>query len=147
MKLRMAGSVVQTRRSAARVSSNGTPGARKALMSEAPSIDSIGGRGAGARASTVVGEAGFARSATLGGGFFSASDCAAALRFRLDQRARKDSSPLIAPPDLPSLSCQSLRIGAVALALTKPGWAGYWAMKAAIASRTDSGITTASTIA
>ena len=44
MKSRIVGSITQTRRSAARVSSSGTPGPRKARMSLVAVIDSIGGR-------------------------------------------------------------------------------------------------------
>src|SRR5215467_4899841 len=78
MKSRIAGSAVQARRSAARVSSGGTSGARKALMSEPDPIDLIGGSGVAGGGSPVIGEAGFARSAAFGDRFLSASDCSAA---------------------------------------------------------------------
>jgi len=48
MKLQIAGSVDQARRSAARVRSAGTPGAKKGRMSDSGPIDSIGGKLTGA---------------------------------------------------------------------------------------------------
>jgi hypothetical protein len=44
MKSRIAGSVDQARRSAARVRSEGTPEAKKGRMSDPVPIDSIGGK-------------------------------------------------------------------------------------------------------
>src|SRR5215468_9298957 len=52
-KFLMLGSEAQVRRSAARVNSDGTPGARNARMSVSAVIDSIGGRLAGSNASSA----------------------------------------------------------------------------------------------
>src|ERR1700747_2226003 len=117
MKLRMAGSAVQDRRGAARVSSSGTPGARNGVMSDAASIDSIGGRGAVGVVSSAAREIGLAISAARGGRLFSASAPAAAFRFRRDQRARTPSAWPIVPSGLRITARQSLWIGTVALAL------------------------------
>jgi len=53
MKSRIAGSVDQARRSAARVRSAGTPGAKKGRMSDAAPIDSIGGKFAASKGDSV----------------------------------------------------------------------------------------------
>ena len=65
MKSRMAGSVVQARRSAARVNSTGTPGARNARMSVAEVIDSIGGSFARSTRVSVAGVGASGGSRTL----------------------------------------------------------------------------------
>src|SRR5690348_10832525 len=54
-KSRMAGSVAQARRSAARVTSGGTPGSRNGRMSEPGPIVSIGGNRAALKRATVAG--------------------------------------------------------------------------------------------
>src|SRR6516162_1706742 len=55
MKSRIAGSVDQARRSAARVRSAGAPGAKKGRMSDAARIDSVGGKFAASKGDSVGG--------------------------------------------------------------------------------------------
>ena len=57
MKSRMAGSLVHALRSAARVSSGGTPARRNAMMSVSAAIESMGGRLARSNGSSLVASA------------------------------------------------------------------------------------------
>src|SRR3954468_24008816 len=112
-KSRIAGSAVHTRRSAARVSSAGTPLRRNAVMSVSALIDSIGGR----LSMSKSGSAFCAASAlcSLTSGFASAGGSASAFatsRLRRDQRARKSSSVIVI-----SISAARERLGILPVAL------------------------------
>src|ERR1043165_2312841 len=111
-KSRIAGSDVHTRRSAARVSSTGTPSRRNAVTSVSALIDSSGGRGAGSNAGVagVFATAAGAASVAFGGAtVFTAS----ASRLRRDQRFRKSSSVIVV-----TVAAARQRLGVLAVALT-----------------------------
>src|SRR5437899_11954498 len=122
----MAGSASQARRSAAVLSSVGTPSARKARISVSAAIDSTGGRSLGstARAGGITCAAPTVGASLLGVAASGAAPmsasvfAAAASCLRRDQRRKKPSGSLIfgvlrdgaVPPE-------RFRVGAVALAL------------------------------
>src|SRR5262252_2085471 len=106
-KFLMLGSEAQVRRSAARVNSDGTPGARNPRMSVSAVIDSIGGRlarsnvgstGAGTSRDKAAAGSGPAGIFAFDGiGTFADSVSRTASRLRRDQREMKPSESFIGP--------------------------------------------------
>src|SRR4051812_45915858 len=113
-KSRIAGSVVHTRRSAARVSSAGTPARRNAAMSVSALIDSSGGKLARSNSGSAVGFASGFGSSIAGSAVRGSASAFPISRLRRDQRARKSSSVIVISVTAPS---QRFRILTVALTL------------------------------